>query len=157
MDACEATPCGPRVALCARDVPWVAASHLRWVFGRSLPSVDLKNIKSGMDNLAEDFKASPTLTKGGLALGALAGAGFVLFNEMETVMELIGSIAIARLAFTRLLFADTRRETVGAIQASEEGWRGRFVQVGRNHRAVAMLGSALSIFQGKRNACSDQR
>lgn len=36
-------------------------------------------------------------------VGALAGAGFLLFNEMQTVIEIIGSLAVAQFALTSLL------------------------------------------------------
>jgi len=77
---------------------------------------NLKGLTQGLDNLAEDLKETPTLTKGAIAVGALGAGAFVLFNEVESVLELLGAFAIGQFAVTRLLFADTREETIGTIR-----------------------------------------
>lgn len=90
--------------------PWRAPSK-----GLSLPSLNLKAVSSNINELAEDFKKAPSVTKAGLAAGAIAGAGFLLFNEIEVVLELAGLFAAGNF-FLKLVFADEREKTLGEIK-----------------------------------------
>jgi chitinase domain-containing protein 1 len=90
--------------------PWRAPSK-----GLSLPSLNLKSVGSNINELAEDFKKAPSVTKAGLAAGAIAGAGFLIFNEIEVVLELAGLFAAGNF-FLKLVFADEREKTLGEIK-----------------------------------------
>ena len=79
-------------------------------------SLDLSSLTKGLDNLAEDFKEQPTIAKGGLALGALAGAGFLLVNEVDVVLELLGTLVVAQFALNSLLYSKDREETIGTVK-----------------------------------------
>jgi len=89
----------------------------------SKASFSLSAITDGIDALAEDFKEAPTLAKSGLALGALVGAGALLFNELETVIEVVGSLAIANVAIGTLL--SPPNEEVAAAGKAAAGARGK--------------------------------
>jgi hypothetical protein len=90
--------------------PWRAPSK-----GISLPSLDLKSVGSNINELAEDFKKAPSVTKAGLAAGAIAGAGFLLFNEIEVVLELAGLFAAGNF-FLKFVFADEREKTISEFK-----------------------------------------
>jgi chitinase domain-containing protein 1 len=93
----------------AEEGPWRAPSK-----GLSLP--DLSQVAASIDALAEDFKAAPTLTKGALAAGAIAGASVLLFNEVEVVLELAGLFAAGNFLL-KLVFAEEREKTLGEIKS----------------------------------------
>jgi rhodanese-related sulfurtransferase len=90
--------------------PWRAPSS-----GISLPSVDLKAIGASVNSLAEDFKQAPSLTKAGVALAAIAGAGIFLVNEIEVVLELAGVLAAGNFLL-KLVLADEREKTLTEIK-----------------------------------------
>ena len=90
--------------------PWKEPSS-----GFSLPSFDLKAVGSSVNELAEDFKQAPTLTKAGLATGAIIGAGVLIFNEIEVVLELAGLFAAGNFLL-KLVFADEREKTFTEIK-----------------------------------------
>jgi rhodanese-related sulfurtransferase len=56
-----------------------------------------------LDSLAEDFKSQPTLTKAGVAVGAVGVAAAVLFQEAGTVLELAGIAAAGAFALPNFL------------------------------------------------------
>lgn len=76
--------------------PWRAPSA-----GIKLP--DLRSFGSSINNLAEDFKKAPTVGKAGIAAAAIAGAGVLIFNEAELVLEAVGALAGANFLFNLLL------------------------------------------------------
>lgn len=90
--------------------PWRQASA-----GLSLSLPNLKAVGNNINELAEDFKKAPSLTKAGLAAGAIVGAGFLLFNEIEIVLEIAGLFAAGNFAL-KLLFADEREKTLTEIK-----------------------------------------
>lgn len=96
----------------AETAPWRAPGK---GLSLSIPSIDLKNIGGGINTLAEDFKEAPTLTKAGLAAGAIAGAGVILFNEAEVILELAGLVAVGQFLL-KLVFADEREKTLSEIR-----------------------------------------
>lgn len=96
----------------AESGPWRAPSS---GLSLSLPSVDLKAIGKSVNSLAEDFKEAPSLTKAGVALAAIAGAGIFLVNEIEVVLELAGVLAAGNFLL-KLVFADEREKTLTEIK-----------------------------------------
>lgn len=94
----------------AETAPWRAPSA-----GLSLSLPDLKAVGKNINALADDFKEAPSLTKAGIAAGAIAGAGFLLFNEIEVLLELAGLFAAGNFAL-KLLFADEREKTFTEIK-----------------------------------------
>lgn len=102
------------------DLPWKEPGR-----GLELPNFDLaalgakvdpKNLGATVETLAEDLKSAPTLTKAGLAAGGLAAAGFLLFNEVEVLLQLVGIVAAGQFAF-KLLFAEEREQTLTEIRS----------------------------------------
>ena len=83
----------------------------------SLPSVNLnlKSVGANINELAEDFKKAPSLTKAGLAAGALFGAAFLLANEVEVILELAGILAAGNFLL-KFVFADEREKTLTEIR-----------------------------------------
>ena len=62
-------------------------------------------------------QSKPTLTKAGLAVGALGAAAVVLFNEVEVVLEVLGVAAAGNFLAKKLLFAKDREQTVEQIRS----------------------------------------
>lgn len=92
--------------------PWKLPSK-----GLQLPSInlDLGNLPKVIDTLAEDFKTSPDAAKAGLAALGLAGAGVLLFTEVEVILQLVGLLATGQFAL-KLLFKDDREQTLTEIR-----------------------------------------
>jgi len=63
-------------------------------------------------------QSKPTLTKAGLAVGALGAAAVVLFNEVEIVLEVLGVAAAGNFLAKKLLFAKDREQTVEQIRSA---------------------------------------
>ncbi|KAK9826849.1 hypothetical protein WJX81_007695 [Elliptochloris bilobata] len=89
-----------------------------WKEPAKLPSLNLKGLGGlgrSMDAFAEDFKVKPTAGKAALGLGAVAlGAGaaaLLLFQEVETVLQVVGVVVAGRFAASRLVFAEDRKRT----------------------------------------------
>ncbi len=64
------------------------------------------------------MQSKPTLTKAGLAVGALGAAAVVLFNEVEVVLEVLGVAAAGNFLAKKLLFAKDREQTVEQIRSA---------------------------------------
>ena len=62
------------------------------------------------------LQAKPTLTKAGLAAGAAGAAGFLIFQEAGTVLEVLGVLAGVRFLGNRFLFAKDRKQTLEVLQ-----------------------------------------
>ncbi|DBA91590.1 TPA: hypothetical protein ACH3X1_003201 [Trebouxia sp. C0004] len=95
----------------ASQLPWREPSR---GFNFNLDFSGLKGLN--LDKVAEDFKSKPTLTKAGLAVGALGAAAVVLFNEVEIVLEVLGVAAAGNFLARKLLFAKDREQTVEQIR-----------------------------------------
>lgn len=83
--------------------------------GLSLSLPDLKGVGSKLNSLAEDYKEAPSLSKAGIALGALAGAGLFVLNEAEVILEVAGLFAAGNF-FLKLLFAESRDKTLKEVK-----------------------------------------
>lgn len=97
----------------AAGAPWRKPGKL------TLPSLNFKAFGKNIDTLAEDFKEAPSLTKATVAAGALAGAGVLLFNEIEVVIELVGLLALGQFAL-KFVFAEEREKTMTEIKTLVE-------------------------------------
>lgn len=97
----------------AAGAPWRKPGKL------SLPSLNFKAFGKNIDTLAEDFKEAPSLTKATVAAGALAGAGILLFNEIEVIIELVGLLALGQFAL-KFVFAEEREKTMTEIKTLVE-------------------------------------
>ena len=62
------------------------------------------------------LQAKPTLTKAGLAVGAVAAAGIFLANEVEVILEVLGIAAAGSFLTRNVLFAKDREQTVEQIR-----------------------------------------
>eukprot|EP00887_Chlorella_sp_A99_P004254 scaffold15.g4254.t1 len=79
----------------AAGAPWRAPGA---ALSLSLPSVDLRSIGKGLDNLAEDFKDAPSLGKGLLGVAAIGGASFLLVNQVGAGVPLSTTIVNEKVA-----------------------------------------------------------
>ncbi|KAK9822516.1 hypothetical protein WJX74_000542 [Apatococcus lobatus] len=95
------------------------ASELPWREPVRLPQIG--GLSGRLESLAEDFKSKPTLTKAGLAAGAAGAAGFLIFQEAGTVLEVLGVLAGVRFLGNRFLFAKDRKQTLELLQGVREG------------------------------------
>ncbi|DBB12492.1 TPA: hypothetical protein ACH3X3_005292 [Trebouxia sp. C0006] len=94
----------------ASQLPWREPSRFNF-------NLDFSGLKGlNLDKVAEDFKSKPTLTKAGLAVGALGAAAVVLFNEVEIVLEVLGVAAAGNFLAKKVLFAKDREQTVEQIR-----------------------------------------
>lgn len=62
------------------------------------------------------MQSKPTLTKAGLAAGAAGAAGFLIFQEAGTVLEVLGVLAGVRFLGNRFLFAKDREQTLELLR-----------------------------------------
>jgi hypothetical protein len=69
-----------------------------------------------LEELAESYKANPSLGKTALALGAIIGSGVFIVNEADVLLELAGAIGVGQLVYKNLLFADDREKTLGKLR-----------------------------------------
>jgi chitinase domain-containing protein 1 len=122
----EAKEAGQLIAEAVQRVLYVAggaegpsgwkASELPWK-EPSKGLLDLGKLGETIDDLAEDFKGQPTLTKAGLAAGALGAGLLLLFNEVGTAVEVLGAVAVGQFAFRNLLFNKDRDEATKQVKA----------------------------------------
>ena len=94
--------------------PWKEPSK-----GLSLPN--LKGLGSSLNTMADDFKEAPSANKAVVGLGAIAGAGLLLVNGAEVLVEVAGLAAAANLGLGLLLNdksskkASAEKESISAI------------------------------------------
>ncbi|KAL4341988.1 hypothetical protein GQ457_08G022520 [Hibiscus cannabinus] len=77
--------------------------------------------KKGLDlgNLTETFtevfgEGSDGLTVA-VGIAAAAGLGFLVFSELETILQLLGSVAIVQIVSQKLLLAEKRKQTLQQV------------------------------------------
>lgn len=61
-------------------------------------------------------QGQPTLTKAGIAAGALGAALVLLFNEVGTAVEVLGAVAVGQFAFRNLIFNKDRGEATKQVK-----------------------------------------
>lgn len=81
-----------------------------------LLKADALHLSTSSNLLWHLLQSQPTLTKAGLAVGAVAAAGVFLVNEVEVVLELLGVAAAGNFLAKKVLFAKDRQQTVGQIR-----------------------------------------
>jgi rhodanese-related sulfurtransferase len=91
-------------------------------------NIDLSNIDltagintvvGGAKALADDFAEAPSVTKGILAAGAVAGASVLLFSQAELLFEVAGLFAAGQFLF-KMLFAEEREKALTEIKKVAE-------------------------------------
>lgn len=94
----------------------------------NLSNIDLANIDltagvnavvGGAKALADDFAEAPSVTKGLLAAGAVAGASVLLFSQAELLFEVAGLFAAGQFLF-KMMFADEREKALTEIKKVAE-------------------------------------
>ncbi|XP_057978993.1 rhodanese-like domain-containing protein 4, chloroplastic isoform X2 [Malania oleifera] len=84
-------------------------SGLPWLLPKKNLSLDLGNLSDTISSaLGEGFDALPVT----FGIAAAAGFGVLAFTEVETVLQVLGSVALAQFVSKKLLFAEDRKETV---------------------------------------------
>mmetsp|Transcript_4851 Transcript_4851/g.12150 ORF Transcript_4851/g.12150 Transcript_4851/m.12150 type:complete len:465 (-) Transcript_4851:227-1621(-) len=96
------------------ELPWKEPFRIDL---ESLKKLDITGMTKLADKLAEEYKESPTVVKGGLAVAAAGAAAFVLFNEVEIILEVLGVWAAAQFLAKKLLFAEDRERTLKQIKS----------------------------------------
>ncbi|GMI85877.1 thylakoid rhodanese-like [Hibiscus trionum] len=77
--------------------------------------------KKGFDlgNLTETFTEAFGEGSDGLSvavgIAAAAGLGFLVFSELETILQLLGSVAIVQIVSQKLLFSEERKQTLQQV------------------------------------------
>ncbi|XXG82299.1 hypothetical protein AAC387_Pa10g0279 [Persea americana] len=93
---------GPRGWMSSR-LPWLAPSKAL--------SIDFSNIKDTIDSLGEGTDALSVT----LGLAAAAGLGALAFTEVETLLQVLGSVALVQFVTKKLLFAEDRKQTLKQV------------------------------------------
>jgi len=83
----------------------------------AMKSLDITGMTKLAESLANEYRENPTAVKGGLAVAAAGAAGFILFNEVEIILEVLGAWAAFQFLAKRLLFADDRERTFAEIKS----------------------------------------
>jgi chitinase domain-containing protein 1 len=96
---------------------WKASGEAWREPSKGLNFSGLKNVGASLEALASDLQSAPSTAKVGLAAGALLGAGILLFNEVEAVLELAGALAAGQFIAKRLVFAADRKQTAAELDA----------------------------------------
>lgn len=138
----------------AAGAPWRAPGA---ALSLSLPSVDLRSIGKGLDNLAEDFKDAPSLGKGLLGVAAIGGASFLLVNQLEVLLELAGVIVAGQFAL-RLLFAEDREKTLTEIRTIVNE-KVAIQDAGKDIQKIAatLVSEAVELQEGEEGAAAAKR
>ncbi|KAK9815587.1 hypothetical protein WJX72_006317 [[Myrmecia] bisecta] len=90
----------------ASELPWKAPGF----------QLDLGGLGTSVDNFAEEFKAAPSVTKLGIAAGAIGAASLVIFNEVEVLLEVLGVLVAGQFFAKNVLFAKDRKSTTEKIK-----------------------------------------
>ncbi|GBG85707.1 hypothetical protein CBR_g40436 [Chara braunii] len=88
-------------------LPWKVPSRAPF-------KVDIEAIKEAIDNTV---KENPNIVPTTLGVAAAAGASAVFLTEVETTMQVIGSLALLQFLVRKFLFAKDRKQTLEEIEA----------------------------------------
>lgn len=83
--------------------------------GLQIPNINIGALD--LDRIAETYKERPTLFNTGLAVGALATAAVVLFNEFDLILETVGIVGGVNIFLKNFLFAKERKKTLDDLDA----------------------------------------
>ncbi|XP_044504082.1 rhodanese-like domain-containing protein 4, chloroplastic [Mangifera indica] len=91
---------------------WVN-SGLPWIPPRKALSLDLSSLTESIASVIGEGSDGLPVTLGIAA--AAAGLGLLAFKEVETILQLLGSVAIVQLVGKKLLFAEDRKQTLQEV------------------------------------------
>uniref|UniRef100_A0A2P2KAD6 Rhodanese-like domain-containing protein 4ic n=2 Tax=Rhizophora mucronata TaxID=61149 RepID=A0A2P2KAD6_RHIMU len=83
-----------------------------WLPPKKSFSFDLSDFKDSISNAFGEGADALPFTFG---IAAAAGLGVLAFSELETILQLLGSVAIVQLAGKKLLFAEDRKKTLQQV------------------------------------------
>ncbi|XP_059301563.1 rhodanese-like domain-containing protein 4, chloroplastic [Lycium ferocissimum] len=86
-------------------------SGLPWILPKKTLSLDL-GLSDALDGILGDGSDAVTV---GLGVAAAAGLGLLVFSEVETVLQLLGSAALIQLVSKKLLFAEDRKQSLQQV------------------------------------------
>ncbi|XP_060204238.1 rhodanese-like domain-containing protein 4, chloroplastic [Lycium barbarum] len=84
---------------------------LPWILPKKTLSLDL-GLSDALDVFLGDSSDAVTV---GLGVAAAAGLGLLVFSEVETVLQLLGSAALIQLVSKKLLFAEDRKQSLQQV------------------------------------------
>ncbi|XP_058100333.1 rhodanese-like domain-containing protein 4, chloroplastic [Magnolia sinica] len=87
-------------------------SGLPWLQPKKAPSIDFGDLKDLISGALIFGADGLSLT---LGLAAATGLGLLAFTEVETVLQVLGSVALVQFATKKLLFAEDRKQTVQQV------------------------------------------
>lgn len=87
-------------------------SGLPWVPPRKALSLDLSGLTDAINDAVGEDSDAVSLT---LGIAAATGIGLLAFSEIETILQVVGSVAFVQFASKKLLFAEDRKETLQQV------------------------------------------
>ncbi|GMN42945.1 hypothetical protein TIFTF001_012143 [Ficus carica] len=87
-------------------------SSLPWIAPRKALSFDLSSLTDAFSDVIGEGSGGLSLPVG---IAVAAGLGLLAFQEVETILEVLGSAAFVQFVSKKLLFAEDRKETLKQI------------------------------------------
>jgi chitinase domain-containing protein 1 len=83
-------------------------SGLPWIAPQKTLSLDLSNLTDAIGEGSEALSLT-------LGIAAATGLGLLVFSEVETILQLLGSAALLQVISKKLLFAEDRKQTLQQV------------------------------------------
>ncbi|XP_058200176.1 rhodanese-like domain-containing protein 4, chloroplastic isoform X1 [Rhododendron vialii] len=87
-------------------------SGLPWILPQKTLSLDLSNLTDAIGGAIGEGSDALSLT---LGIAAATGLGLLAFSEVETILQLLGSVALLQVISKKLLFAEDRKQTLQQV------------------------------------------
>ncbi|KAK9279556.1 hypothetical protein L1049_013235 [Liquidambar formosana] len=87
-------------------------SGLPWILPKKTLSLDLGDFSDAISGALGEGSDALSLT---LGVAAATGLGLLAFTEVETILQLLGSVALLQFVSKRLLFSEDRKKTLQQV------------------------------------------
>lgn len=87
-------------------------SGLPWIVPKKTLSLDLGGFTDAIGGALGEGSEALSVT---LGIAAATGLGLLAFTEVETILQLLGSVALVQFVSKKLLFAEDRKETLQEV------------------------------------------
>uniref|UniRef100_A0A5B7A8F8 Rhodanese domain-containing protein n=2 Tax=Davidia involucrata TaxID=16924 RepID=A0A5B7A8F8_DAVIN len=87
-------------------------SSLPWILPKNTLSLDFSNLTDAIGGALGDDSDTLSVT---LGIAAATGLSFLVFSEVETILQLLGSAALVQFISKKLLFAEERKQTLQRV------------------------------------------